>query len=340
MKHLDPATDDAPLAPEEDLFSIFGLEGLSNDENARLLKEILDRDASFEAPLPTVDFPSSPAAESQNPLSKYYRTMAAYPPLGEKELGDLILKSREVPATPEAESAREKAIYSNLRLAWSVAKRYSASSPLSFQDLLQEGVLGLSKAVDRFDPSRKVHFSTYAYYWIEEAIRSAIREERDSIRLPDRLVDLNRVVRLASDRLTQTLGREPSVPEIAQDLNLEEKEVSEALEAFQKPVSLDDSVGDEEDGDTLSSFVPDPDSPSLSQEIDEEDSARGISNALEILSDREKDIIMRNFGLGGLKPESLEAIGKGYGVSRERIRQIREGALEKMAKLLREKGLE
>jgi RNA polymerase primary sigma factor len=260
-----------------------------------------------------------------------------------KEIGrvDLLSAEEEINLAKRIEDGDEEAkrrlAEANLRLVVSIAKRYVGRGML-FLDLIQEGNMGLIKAVEKFDYDKGFKFSTYATWWIRQAITRAIADQARTIRIPVHMVEtINKLIRVQR-QLLQDLGREPTPEEIGEDMDLTPDKVREILKIAQEPVSLETPIGEEDDSH-LGDFIEDQDATSPSEHAAYELLKEQLEDVLDTLTDREENVLRLRFGLDDGRTRTLEEVGKVFGVTRERIRQIEAKALRKLRHPSRSKRL-
>lgn len=269
---------------------------------------------------------------TDDPVRMYLKEIGRIPLLTFKEEVKLAKKIEE-----GDESAKDKLAEANLRLVVSIAKRYVGRG-MQFLDLIQEGNMGLIKAVDKFEHKKGFKFSTYATWWIRQAITRAIADQARTIRIPVHMVEtINKLVR-AQRQLVQELGRDPLPEEVAELMNMDVEKVREVQKIAQEPVSLETPIGEEEDSH-LGDFIPDEEILSPSDAATNTMLREQLISVLDTLTDRERKVLALRFGLDDGRTRTLEEVGQAFDVTRERIRQIEAKALRKLKHPSRSKKL-
>ncbi|MBO4990875.1 MAG: RNA polymerase sigma factor RpoD [Firmicutes bacterium] len=267
-----------------------------------------------------------------DPVRMYLKEIGKVPLLSAEEEIELAKRMEQ-----GDESAKQRLCEANLRLVVSIAKRYVGRGML-FLDLIQEGNLGLIKAVDKFDWRKGYKFSTYATWWIRQAITRSIADQARTIRIPVHMVEtINKLIRI-SRQLLQEYGREPLPEEIAQEMDISEEKVREIMKIAQEPVSLETPIGEEEDSH-LGDFIPDDDVPAPAEAAAFSMLKEQLVEVLDTLTEREQKVLRLRFGLDDGRARTLEEVGKTFDVTRERIRQIEAKALRKLRHPSRSKKL-
>ena len=302
---------------------------ISDDQAADVAAATAAADESANDP---IDLSIPEGISIDDPVRMYLKEIGKVPLLtAEEEI--------EIAKRLEAgdESAKQKLAEANLRLVVSIAKRYVGRGML-FLDLIQEGNLGLIKAVEKFDYRKGFKFSTYATWWIRQAITRAIADQARTIRIPVHMVEtINKLIRV-SRQLLQQYGREPTPEEIAAEMGISEAKVREIIKIAQEPVSLETPIGEEEDSH-LGDFIPDDDAPAPAEAASFTLMKEQLMDVLDTLTPREEKVLRLRFGLDDGHQRTLEEVGKEFNVTRERIRQIEAKALRKLRHPSRSKKL-
>ncbi|HEU5121656.1 MAG TPA: RNA polymerase sigma factor RpoD [Candidatus Saccharimonadales bacterium] len=317
------AKDDA-LPPTDDDQVIDASGGPLGDLDEPALDELLDEEEDVDALNNTEYFDDI----SDDSVRLYLREIGKIPLLSAEE--ELELAQKVVQGDKRA---KDKMAEANMRLVVSIAKRYSGRG-LDFLDLIQEGNTGLLRAVEKFDPDKGFKFSTYATWWIRQAITRAIADQARTIRIPVHMVEtINKLLR-TQRRMTQELNREPTIEELAKELEMEPEKVEYVMKIKQDITSLDAGVGrdGEEEDSVLADFIEDEDGDSPEDSAANQLLKEQVQSILSTLSEREQKIIKMRFGLESGKSHTLEEVGQEFAVTRERIRQIEAKALAKLRK--------
>ncbi len=326
------------LSPDEidDMYEAFtgkGIEivdeGHDTDNLAEREDTNLDSNESDEA---DIDLSIPEGISIDDPVRMYLKEIGRVPLLTAEEEIRLAKRMEE-----GDEEAKRRLAEANLRLVVSIAKRYVGRGML-FLDLIQEGNLGLIKAVEKFDYNKGYKFSTYATWWIRQAITRAIADQARTIRIPVHMVEtINKLIRV-SRQLLQELGREPAPEEIAKQMGIPVERVREIMKIAQEPVSLETPIGEEEDSH-LGDFIEDQDAPAPAEAASFMLLKEQLEEVLETLTPREEKVLRLRFGLDDGRARTLEEVGQNFGVTRERIRQIEAKALRKLRHPSRSKKL-
>ena len=296
-------------------------------EDVEVPEDINEEIAEVEAVLSATE-----GINIDDPVRMYLKEIGKVPLLTAQEEVEIALRMAE-----GDEEAKHQLAEANLRLVVSIAKRYVGRGML-FLDLIQEGNLGLIKAVEKFDYRKGYKFSTYATWWIRQAITRAIADQARTIRIPVHMVEtINKLIRV-NRQLVQEYGREPRPDEIAKEMGISEEKVREIIKIAQEPVSLETPIGEEDDSH-LGDFIPDDDAPAPAEAVASTLLKEQLMDVLNSLTPREAKVLRLRYGLDDGKARTLEEVGKEFNVTRERIRQIEAKALRKLRHPSRSKRL-
>ncbi|WP_415853190.1 RNA polymerase sigma factor RpoD [Thermoanaerobacter kivui] len=319
--------EDIDLNPDQiekvyDTFEDLGIEIVGEEPRQ---EEIPEEDLDLDLSLPE-------GISIDAPVRMYLKEIGKIPLLTPEEEIELAKRIEQ-----GDEEAKKRLIEANLRLVVSIAKRYVGRGML-FLDLIQEGNLGLLKAVEKFDYRKGYKFSTYATWWIRQAITRAIADQARTIRIPVHMVEtINKLIRVQR-QLLQELGREPTPEELAKEMGMPEEKVREIMKIAQEPVSLETPIGEEKDSH-LGDFIPDEDAPAPAEAAAFTMLKEQLMDVLDTLTPREEKVLRLRFGLDDGRARTLEEVGKEFNVTRERIRQIEAKALRKLRHPSRSKKL-
>lgn len=316
------------LSPDEidrmyDTFSKKGIEIVDDSNTEDPTDDDIDVDVDDKEEEVEIDLSVPEGVSIDDPVRMYLKEIGRVPLLTAEEEVALAKRMQD-----GDELAQKRLAEANLRLVVSIAKRYVGRGML-FLDLIQEGNLGLIKAVEKFDYTKGYKFSTYATWWIRQAITRAIADQARTIRIPVHMVEtINKLIRV-SRQLLQQLGREPAPEEIAKEMEISVERVREIMKIAQEPVSLETPIGEEEDSH-LGDFIEDQDAPAPADAASFMLLKEQLEDVLDTLTPREEKVLRLRFGLDDGRARTLEEVGQNFGVTRERIRQIEAKALRKL----------
>ncbi len=331
-KEIIDTLDDVQLKPEQIEKLYETLEDLNIDVIDEEIEKEVPQNAVVEDAEQEFDLSMPENINIDDPVRMYLKEIGKVPLLSATEEVELAQRMAE-----GDQEAKKKLAEANLRLVVSIAKRYVGRGML-FLDLIQEGNLGLIKAVEKFDYQKGYKFSTYATWWIRQAITRAIADQARTIRIPVHMVEtINKLIRI-SRQLLQQYGRDPLPEELAKEMDISEEKVREILKIAQEPVSLETPIGEEEDSH-LGDFIPDDDAPAPAEAAAFTLLKEQLMDVLDTLTPREEKVLKLRFGLEDGRARTLEEVGKEFQVTRERIRQIEAKALRKLRHPSRSKKL-
>lgn len=334
-KEIMDTLQEVDLSPDQidEIYERFANQGIDIiSDSGEEKRESGDESSDTESEDVDADLSVPEGIGLDDPVRMYLKEIGRVPLLNAEEEVEL---SKLIEAGDE--TAKRRLAEANLRLVVSIAKRYVGRGML-FLDLIQEGNLGLLKAVDKFDYRKGFKFSTYATWWIRQAITRAIADQARTIRIPVHMVEtINKLIRI-SRQLLQELGREPTPEEIAEQMELPVERVREIMKIAQEPVSLETPIGEEEDSH-LGDFIEDQEAPAPAEAASFLLLKEQLEDVLDTLTSREERVLRLRFGLDDGRPRTLEEVGQVFGVTRERIRQIEAKALRKLRHPSRSKKL-
>ncbi len=340
LKEFDP--DAAELLKVREFLDLNGIDVLSTDEKTDDSETLIERDDDVmdgeeeeEIDLETIDLSVPEGISTSDPVRMYLKEIGQYPLITADE--EIRLSRQIEEGGEEGLAAQKKLTEANLRLVVSIAKRYVGRG-MPFLDLIQEGNIGLIKAVEKYDYQKGFKFSTYATWWIRQAITRAIADQARTIRIPVHMVEtINKLVRVQR-QLLQELGREPTPEEIGEQLGITADRVREIQNMSQEPVSINTPIGEEEDS-RLGDFIPDENTPVPADAAAFTLLREQLVEVLDTLTDREQQVLRLRFGLDDGRARTLEEVGRVFNVTRERIRQIEAKALRKLRQPSRSRKL-
>lgn len=338
IQEINDFFSDMELSPEqmEQVFEYLEAKGIDvlrinsdTDDDDDMEVILSDED---EVDMEKIDLSVPDGISIEDPVRMYLKEIGKVPLLSAEEEVELAKRMAE-----GDEEAKKRLAEANLRLVVSIAKRYTGRG-MSFLDLVQEGNIGLMKAVEKFDYTKGYRLSTYATWWVKQSVTRALADQSRTIRLPVHMVEAVNRIRKAQRALAVKLGREPSNEEIGKEVGMSEKRVTELMQSSGDTVSLETPVGDE-DGSNLGDFVADDSNASTEEKAESVFLREEIEQMLQGLNPREREVIILRFGLESGHPLTLEEVGKRFKVTRERIRQIETAALRKLRNPSRSKKI-